>query len=349
MFELLVDKLGDQAALAFGGALIGLFFGMFAQQSKFCLRSATLEVAHGQPAHRLAIWLFVFGSALVATQSLIVLNLFETGTVRQLNSQGSISGALVGGLLFGCGMTLTRACGSRMLVLSATGNLRALLSGLVFAVIAQMSTTGLLAPLRSIISNWWIIESTQRDLLVSLNLTHQFAIVFGLCWIALAAYLTRRHLIKPLHWLTACGVGLMVAAAWFFNYQMSLTAFEMTPVHALSFASPSAEFLMFALDPHDKALSFDLGLIPGVFAGSFIAALWSKELKLEGFQNAAAMRRYIAGGTLMGFGAILAGGCAVGAGVSGASVFTLTAWLVLWSMWLGAVITDRVIDRDTSL
>ena len=40
-----------------------------------------------------------------------------------------------------------------------------------------------------------------------------------------------------------------------------------------------------------------------------------------------------------------AGGWAVGAGVSGASIFVLTAWLVLWSMWIGAVLTDSLVDR----
>jgi uncharacterized membrane protein YedE/YeeE len=47
----------------------------------------------------------------------------------------------------------------------------------------------------------------------------------------------------------------------------------------------------------------------------------------------------------MGFGAMLAGGCAVGAGVTGASVFALTAWLVLGGMWIGAAATDAAIDR----
>lgn len=57
------------------------------------------------------------------------------------------------------------------------------------------------------------------------------------------------------------------------------------------------------------------------------------------------MQRYIVGGCMMGFGSVLAGGCAVGAGVSGASICTATAWLVLWSMWIGAVLTDLAIDR----
>ena len=91
-------------------------------------------------------------------------------------------------------------------------------------------------------------------------------------------------------------------------------------------------------------MTFDLGLIPGVFVGAFLSGALNGDLKLEGFHDGSSMRRYIAGGCLMGFGGVLAGGCAVGAGVSGASVFALTAWIVLWSMWIGAVVTDRIVD-----
>jgi hypothetical protein len=44
--------------------------------------------------------------------------------------------------MFGMGMILARGCSSRLLVLAAQGNLRALLSGLVFAVTAQSALTG---------------------------------------------------------------------------------------------------------------------------------------------------------------------------------------------------------------
>ena len=46
--------------------------------------------------------------------------------------------ALIGGLLFGVGMIMSRGCASRFLILSANGNLRALLSGLIFAVTAHL-------------------------------------------------------------------------------------------------------------------------------------------------------------------------------------------------------------------
>ena len=57
------------------------------------------------------------------------------------------------------------------------------------------------------------------------------------------------------------------------------------------------------------------------------------------------MPRYIAGSILMGFGAMLAGGCAVGAGITGGSIFALTAWIALACMWLGAAVADRLVDH----
>jgi uncharacterized membrane protein YedE/YeeE len=321
-------------------------FGALAQKSRFCLRAATLEIAHGQVGERMAIWLFTFSIALMATQALILLGLFDTGTVRQLNNRGSLSGAVIGGLMFGCGMTLTRACASRMVVLSATGNLRALLSGLVFAVVVQMSRDGVLSPLRAAINDWWTIDASSRDMIAMFHMGNARALLFGAFWLALGVLIAVRRRLRPTVWLAAAGAGLMVAAAWAFNYSASISSFELAPVHSLSFSSPSADVLMFVLSPPGTALSFDLALIPGVFAGAFLAAAAAGELKLEGFHDGESMRRYIAGGCLMGFGAVLAGGCAVGAGVSGAAVFSLTAWIVLWSMWIGAVITDRWLDQE---
>ena len=51
-------------------------------------------------------------------------------------------------------------------MLSANGNLRALLPGLIFAVTAQAALGGVLAPLREEISGWWTMEGgAARDLL----------------------------------------------------------------------------------------------------------------------------------------------------------------------------------------
>ena len=76
MFERLIDTIGDQSVLALGGFFVGVLFGAFAQYSRFCLRAATLEVAHGVVGERMAVWLFTFSTALIVTQALILLDLF---------------------------------------------------------------------------------------------------------------------------------------------------------------------------------------------------------------------------------------------------------------------------------
>ena len=85
--------------------------------------------------------------------------------------------------------------------------------------------------------------------------------------------------------------------------------------------------------------------IPGVFIGAAGMALATREWRIERFGPDTPMERYLVGAALMGFGAMLAGGCAVGAGMSGGAVFALTAWVAVGAMWLGAMATHLVMAR----
>jgi uncharacterized membrane protein YedE/YeeE len=346
MLAALIDRWGENATLAAGGLAVGMGFGFFAQRSRFCLRSAVIEFARNVTGGKLTVWLFAFATAVLATQVLAAAGLFDAGEARQIAARGSLSGAAIGGALFGVGMILARGCSSRLLVLAAQGNLRSVISGLVFAVAAQASWTGIAAPLRQAISGWWTVEGgTARDLLARTGIGHGGAIVFGLLWLVAAVFWARRQRVSVWGWAGAVGVGLAVAAAWWFTYAVSRVAFETHPIQALSFTGPSAEVLTRVLFAGDKPVNFDLGLVPGVFLGSFLAAWSFGELKLEGFEGGASMRRYIVGAVLMGFGGMLAGGCAVGAGLSGAAIFTITSWVTLSAMWAGAALTDRLMDQ----
>ncbi len=165
-----IEQWGEPAVLAVCGLLAGLGFGFFAQRSRFCLRAAVIEFWHGKFGDKLTVWLLSFGAAVVGVQLLIILGDLDVSTARQLSARGSMSGALIGGLIFGAGMVMTRGCASRLLVLSANGNLRALLSGLVFAVTAQASLGGALSPLRGVISSWWVVDGgPSRSLLAQLG------------------------------------------------------------------------------------------------------------------------------------------------------------------------------------
>lgn len=345
-FSALIEHYGEAAVLSSGGAVIGLLFGFSAQRSKFCLRAAVIEFWHRKFGEKLSVWLLAFSSAVVAIQLLILGHYVDLSAARQLAATGSLSGALIGGCLFGGGMILTRGCASRLLILSANGNLRALLSGLVFAVAAQASLSGALAPLRIAISGWWTVPGgSARDLLASVGVGHWGGLIFGLVWLCAALVFSLRSGGTIWKWLGGIGSGLSVALAWWFTYTVASNSFEIVALQGLTFSGPSAEWLMRILSAPSSPLNFDFGMLPSVFVGSFLGAWLGKDLKLEGFKDGYSMGRYIIGAILMGFGAMLAGGCAVGAGLTGGAIFALTAWLALIGMWLGAGITDRMVDH----
>ena len=341
-----VEYLGESHALALIGTVVGAAFGFLAQRSKFCLRSAVIEFARNLTGGKLTVWLFAFSTAILATQGLAQLGFFDASESRQIAARGSLSGAAAGGALFGIGMILARGCSSRLLVLAAQGNLRALMSGLLFAVTAQAALTGVLTPVREVISSWWIVEGgASRDLLAFSGIGHLGALLFGLLWLVAAVVWARRQRVATWSWAGAIGVGLTIAAAWWATFAITRVSFDPHPIQSLSFTGPSADVLSRVLFITDKPLTFDLGLVPGVFLGAFCAAALYGELKLEGFQGGAGMRRYLVGAMLMGFGGMLAGGCAVGAGLSGTAVFTITAFVTLTAMWVAAALTDRLLDQ----
>ena len=343
-----VEQYGTLPVLALGGALIGALFGLAAQRSRFCLRAAVIEFWHGRFGEKLAVWLLAFSSAVVAVQGLVLLGALDVSGARQLASRGSLSGALIGGLLFGAGMILTRGCASRLLVLSANGNLRALLSGLVFAVSAQAALGGALAPWRLAISGWWTVDGgAARDLLARLGGGPWDGLAMGLVWLAVAVFFAHRSAPRPALWLGGIGSGLAVALAWWFSWAVSQASFsaEAVQIQGLTFSGPSAEWLMRVLASPAPAFGFDAGMLPGVFVGSLLGALIGREWKVEGFKDGRSMARYIAGAVLMGFGSMLAGGCAVGAGMTGGAIFALTAWLTLAGMFVGGGLMHRLV-RD---
>lgn len=348
-WQRVIDRLGEPGTLAAAGLTIGFAFGFLAQRSRFCLRSAVIEFSRSLVGGKLTVWLFAFASAVTTTQALVLLGAFDAADARQIAARGSLSGAAIGGALFGVGMILARGCSSRLLVLAAQGNLRSLISGLVFAVAAQASWTGLLAPAREWLSGLWTVEGgAARDLIARTGIGHGGALVFGLVWLGAAVFWARRQRVPAWGWAGATGVGLTIAAAWWATYAISHAGFDPHPIQALSFTGPSAEVLTRTLFASDKPVNFDLGLMPGVFLGSFVAAWIFRELKLEGFAGGAPMRRAIIGAVCMGFGGMLAGGCAVGAGLSGAAVFTITSWVTLCAIWAAAAITDRLLDQPSA-
>lgn len=345
----IVENIGEGPTAALLGLITGAIFGIAAQRSQFCLRAATIEFARGKIGPNMAVWLLTFATALVWVQAAQYFGFVRTQDARMMAVPGSWSGAIIGGLLFGAGMVLARGCSGRLLVLAATGNLRSVVSGLIFAVVAQMSLQGWLASTRDRLAALWITpDGRNLDLLAFVGLPQVGGLFIGLAFAALAIFISLKNNIGLPRMVFASGVGFAVAVGWVLTFGLSQIAFDPVQIESATFTGPSARTLMFFLD-RNAILEFDIGLVPGVFLGSFLASILTRDFKMQGFTDACNMRRSMTGAAMMGFGGMLAGGCAIGAGVTGGSIFAGTAWAALFFMWIGAVITDYVIDQRAFL
>lgn len=340
-----IERFGDRQVLAMGGLIIGLLFGLLAQRSRYCARAAVLECCEKLPALRTSVWWLGFGACVLGVQLLVLTGALRPEVSRFMAQPGSYSGAILGGLLFGVGMVLAKACAGRMIVLSGHGNLRAVLAGLIFAVAVQASIGGWLAPLRRSLSALWPVDpGPHRNILNLVGAAPWLGTVLAASMLASGVVLFARH--HRGRWglgLIATGAGLCVALAWGFTQAVASQSFEAIAVQSLTYSSPSAEWLMRVLSSDTAPnYGFESGLLPATFVGALLGALLSGEFKFEGFRTENRLGHYMIGAVFMGFGAVLAGGCTIGAGMSGGSIFAVSAWLTLIAIWIGAALTWRV-------
>ncbi|KEO61172.1 YeeE/YedE family protein [Thioclava indica] len=341
----IIERIGEGPTAALFGLITGLIFGVAAQRSNFCLRAAAIEFARGKLGGKVAVWFLTFSTALIWVQGAQLLGLFRQADSRMMSVPGSWSGAIIGGLVFGVGMVLSRGCSGRLLVLASTGNLRSVVAGLIFAVTAQMSLKGILAPYRDKLASLWITpDGANVSLLNALHLPDWAGLATGIVFAIAGIYLAKRNEIGVKTWIFASGVGFAVAVGWVLTFSLSQVAFDPVPVNSVTFSGPSANTLMFFLD-RNAVLEFDVGLVPGVVIGAFLSSLVAGQFAWQAFDSVPVMRRSMIGAVMMGFGAMLAGGCAIGNGVTGTSVLAGTAWLALFCMWIGAMVTDFLLDQ----
>ncbi|MCL4158212.1 UNVERIFIED_CONTAM: hypothetical protein GTU68_053651, partial [Idotea baltica] len=282
--EMLIEQLGDAGALALAGMLVGLLFGITAQKSRFCLRAATVEVSEGKLGPRLAVWLIAFTSALTLVQGFVSFEVLDLSETRAIAVTGSISGALIGGVMFGIGMVLARGCASRLLVLASCGNLRALVTGLILTLVAQAAYTGVLSPARENLAGIWTVSGgAARDLSSILGLTSgTYAVVAALGLLLAIAFAAHQSLTLT-RIAAAAGVGVAVALGWWVTFAIAQASFEVVPVSSITFTGPATDTLMALVAERNVVLSFGIGLVPGVAIGAATSAVASGEWRIERF------------------------------------------------------------------
>ena len=310
-----------QAAVAFG-LLLGLAFGALAEVTRFCLRRAVA----GDPGERLpaaGVWAAALAAAILGTQGAVAMGWIGFGGHRFMASEVPVLAIVPGGLLFGAGMVLTRGCISRLTVLSGTGNLRALTVLVVFAVVAHAALTGVLAPLRVAAGS------------VTVSMDPALPLAAGAVLALGALLLAVRSGARPLHLGLAALIGALVPLGWVGTGLVLYDDFDPIAMESLSFTSPMAETLFWTVASTSIPAGFGTGLVGGVIVGALALSLIGGRFSWQSFESPAQTGRYLSGAALMGFGGVLAGGCTLGAGLSGVPTLSIAALLALVSIIAG--------------
>lgn len=342
----LMDAIGEAHTALLGGAVIGFAFGLVLQRTAFCTRTAVLQLRRRSNSAMPATWLIAFSAALFAVQALLASGSISVVDSRYFSGQ-SISGAAIGGALFGIGMMLARGCVSRMVVLGAGGNLRALYTLGVLTLFAFATLYGMLVPVRDLIASVMGSAAIGRNALIEHAVPGNWtgaavgmALGLGGLMVALKARIGLGQVFGGLF------VGLLIASGWYFTATLATQTFEPVAIDSLSYIRPFAQTAGF-LGGMSALPTFDLGIVSGTFVGGLVAALTFGEFRVVHFGAAGApsISRYTLGGALMGFGGVLAAGCTVGAGLTGGSVLAISALVAISAMVFAGAATDVLIDR----
>jgi hypothetical protein len=323
-----LDTNGQVALAAFA---IGIGFGALARWSGFCMRGAVEDALTTTDAPRLRGFLAAMVVALVVVQALVWTGHLDLSKAVVLPTTLFWGGALLGGAMFGVGMTLTGGCGTRLLVLSAGGNLRSVVSFLIFALVAYATIRGVLAPARAQLSNVTTIALAQQTLPLAAG-----AIFVA---VALAFIAWRRAPARDV--IAGVLIGLLVPAGYLATGVLGADDFEPVAVESVNVTRGGGDALVYLLTFTGAKLNFGIAFVAGIFVGALVVVGLRRDFRLVGFERPADMLRYAGGAALMGAGGVLALGCTVGNGLTGVASLAPTSFVAVPAMVLAAAATMK--------
>jgi uncharacterized membrane protein YedE/YeeE len=340
-----IEWLSPTAASALLGLTLGVVFGAISFRTRFCLRRALVSTNTSEKLNAVAVWLTALGVALVGTQLSVFAGWIDFSEHRFHATDLPLALLALGGILFGVGMVLTRGCASRMSTLAGSGNIRAIIVLLVFAVTAHSTLKGVLSPLRTELADF-TIDVSQVSAWMQSPVFTVIAVLFSFAVVAAAAINSNT---SKAQLLGGALIGLLVPLGWIGTGWVLQDDFDPIVFQSLSFTSPSADWLFWSIASTSVGAGFGVGLLFGVFFGSAATALITREFEWVSFSSPAQTGRYLSGAILMGVGGVLAGGCTVGAGLSGVSSLSFSALLSLVFIVFGALATDYTLRRKETV
>lgn len=316
--------------VALAGLALGIAFGAIARRSGFCLRGGVEDLLTTPNAPRLRGFVLAMVVALLGVQALVLLGPLDLSRSIVLPPTLFWGGALLGGALFGTGMVLTGGCGTRLLVLAAGGNLRSVVSLVVFALVAYATIRGILAPARAALAPLSSVALAKPALPLAVGIVTAIA--------ALAFVLWRR--VPAKHLIAGALIGLLVPAGYLATTLLA-DEFDPVPVESLNVTRAAGDALVYLLTWTGSSITFGIAFVFGILVGAVLVVAIRRDFRLVGFEAPADMLRYFLGAALMGIGGVLALGCSLGNGLSGIASLAPTSFIALPAMVLSAAATMK--------
>ena len=346
------------AWLSFGVAFI---LGAISARTQFCTLGAVSDIVNMGDFTRMRMWVMAMAIAILGAQGLYAADLIDLSKAFYTRSNITWLSYVLGGLMFGVGMTLASGCGSRTLVRIGGGNLKSIVVFAFLGIAAYMTMKGLFGVWRVNALDVVAIDVSQHGIATQelgalvaplLNVSKKTAQIILACLIAgpmLIFVLMSRDFRTSLDaWLGGLGYGLAVIAGWYITahvgfgenadtLEMMFFGTNSRGAESLTFVAPYGYSLELLMLWSDKSLIITFGIAStlGMILGSLAYSLLTRRFRWEGFVNIDDTRNHIIGAVLMGAGGVTAMGCTIGQGVSGLSTLAVGSFFALAAMIIG--------------
>ncbi len=354
-----------QRIVALGGFVLATIFGYVASRANFCVMGAFSDVVNMQNWGRMRMTGLAIAVALLGTSVLSYNGTVDLGASIYLRPSVPWLSLLLGGALFGVGMTLAGGCANRNLIRLGAGSIRSLVVLVFMGISAYMTLKGLFGQWRAtfldpVSFNLEGLGMDRQSLGVILGGLLGFSgknadLLLSLLLVVILVLLTfsdGRFRANKVQWIASIFIGGLVALGWFWSgtigfgehpetMEMVFVGTNSRTIESFSFVGPIAFDLELLLLWTDESLRLTFGgaMALGVILGSFLHAKTSGAFRWEGFAGFGDLRDQLVGAVLMGFGGVTALGCTVGQGITGLSTLALGSFLAVLGIGIGSYLT----------
>ena len=341
---------------------LAVIMGGIANKTNFCTMGAVSDWVNMGDTGRMRSWLLAVAVALLGVTILEATGKALIGTATfppYRTANFAWLRYILGGLMFGVGMTLASGCGNKTLVRIGGGNLKSLVVLFIAAAAAYaMLWTnfydsvfgGMVSATTINLGARGIASQSLGDLTGIGNTIAGAVVALAIIGYAFASSDFRSNRDNV---LSAIVIGLIIVAGWYVTggemgarwkefAEFADTKPLRVETQSYTFISAMGDAARYAMSPTDFSLvNFGIVALAGVVLGSLVWALLSGNFRFEWFASGGDFVNHAIGAVLMGIGGVLAMGCTVGQAITGVSTLALGSILAFMAIVGGAAATMK--------